>query len=182
MQREKIHTRKIVADGYRRSDGMWDIEATIQDVKHYDFQNKYHGLIASGEPFHSMWVCLTIDKCFIIQKIAVKALKGPFEICPNIVINYQRLVGVKIDRTWHREVKKKVGRVEGCTHINELILYLGTVAYQTIMPDLVRSKDDKVQDTQSKRPSALINTCHAWAENSSVTKEFLPDDYVASKK
>ena len=122
MQREKIHTRRIVADGYRRLDGMWDIEASIQDAKHYFFQNKYHGLIASGEPFHSMLVCLTIDKSFIIQKVAVRTLKGPFEMCPNIVINYQRLLGVKIDMTWHREVKKRGGRVEGCTHINELIL------------------------------------------------------------
>ena len=49
------------------------------------------------------------------------------------------------------------------------------------MPDLVRSKGDKVQDTQSKMTSTLVDTCHAWAEDSLVTKEFLPDDYIAPK-
>tara|TARA_R110002167_G_scaffold100231_2_gene261877 strand:+ start:227 stop:772 length:546 start_codon:yes stop_codon:yes gene_type:complete len=178
MLREKIHTRSVISDGYRREDGLWDIEATIQDVKHYAFQNNFHGKINPEEPYHSMWVCLTIDAYFEIKEIQVKTLKGPFEMCPNIVQNYQRLVGVKIGHAWQREVKRKVGRTEGCTHINELILYIGTVAFQTIMPDLIKKRSEKKEAGESKSEfPSIVNSCHAWAEDSLVTKKLLLDHY-----
>ena len=31
--REHIHTRRVVSQGYLRADGLWDIEAGIEDTK-----------------------------------------------------------------------------------------------------------------------------------------------------
>lgn len=33
--REHIHTRRVVSQGYLRADGLWDIEAGIEDTKTY---------------------------------------------------------------------------------------------------------------------------------------------------
>ena len=37
--REPIHTRAIDLRGYRREDGLWDIEGHLTDVKCYDFES-----------------------------------------------------------------------------------------------------------------------------------------------
>lgn len=34
--REHIHSRDIILRGYRREDGLWDIEAHLTDTKTYD--------------------------------------------------------------------------------------------------------------------------------------------------
>ena len=59
--RQHIHTRIVDCRGYRRADGLWDIEGHITDVKTYDFGNHFRGAIAAGTPVHDMWVRLTLD-------------------------------------------------------------------------------------------------------------------------
>ena len=35
-ERERVHTRRIVCEAYRRRDGLWEIEATVIDEKGED--------------------------------------------------------------------------------------------------------------------------------------------------
>ena len=51
-RREHIHSRDIRCRGFRREDGLWDIEATLEDTKTYSFANRDRGGIAAGEPIH----------------------------------------------------------------------------------------------------------------------------------
>ena len=39
-RREHIHTRDIRCRGFRREDGLWDIEVTLEDTKTYSFDNR----------------------------------------------------------------------------------------------------------------------------------------------
>jgi hypothetical protein len=39
--REPLHTRSITCRGYRRADGLWDIEGHLRDVKDYSFQTMF---------------------------------------------------------------------------------------------------------------------------------------------
>ena len=50
--RERLHTRRYVFNGYRRADGLWDIEGRMTDVKSYGFENDYRGRIEAEEPLH----------------------------------------------------------------------------------------------------------------------------------
>ena len=52
--RASIHSRDIRCCGFRREDGLWDIEATLEDTKTYSFANQDRGGIAAGEPIHRM--------------------------------------------------------------------------------------------------------------------------------
>jgi hypothetical protein len=54
--RQHIHARDI---RYRREDGLWDIEATLEDTKTYSFANRSRGGITAGEPIHRVHVRLT---------------------------------------------------------------------------------------------------------------------------
>ena len=47
-EREHLHSRQIGLMGYRRNDGLWDIEGHLTDVKTYGFKNEFRGEIAAG--------------------------------------------------------------------------------------------------------------------------------------
>ena len=49
--REHWHTRRVECFGYRRGDGMWDIEGHIVDTKTYEFPNQSRGEPVSTKPF-----------------------------------------------------------------------------------------------------------------------------------
>ena len=49
VPREPIHQRRYQFDGYRRADGLWDIDAHLTDTKTYGFKNEWRGEIAPGK-------------------------------------------------------------------------------------------------------------------------------------
>ncbi|WP_417317615.1 DUF2889 domain-containing protein [Emcibacter sp.] len=176
--RKHLHTRTITYTGFEREDGLWDIEGHMTDCKTYGFDNKWRGEIKAGEPVHEMWVRLTLDDHFVIQDIEAVTDNSPFEMCPAIVSSYKKLVGIRIGAGWRKQIRERVGGVEGCTHITELLYPLGTAAMQTMTPGLMKKAEEAGEDlSRPKRRPPILNTCHAWATTSPAVKEFLPEFY-----
>ena len=132
VARTPAHTRSITYQGFRREDGLWDIEAHMTDVKSYSFQNHFRGTIEAGEPMHEMLLRVTVDDDFVIQEVTAVTDNSPFEICPDIVEAYQSLAGIKMGPGWRRNIRQVVGGVRGCTHLTELLFPMATVAMQTL--------------------------------------------------
>lgn len=179
--RELIHHRRIDCFGYRRKDGLWDIEGHLTDVKSYPFPNKFRGEIQPGEPLHDMWLRMTLDDELTVIKVEASTDAAPFAICPAITPAFAKLEGLKIGLGWRRSVNKVLGGVQGCTHLVELLGPLATTAFQTIHSWNAQKKPK----TESDRPPPHLNTCHALARDSEVVKEHYPrwftgDDTKAS--
>lgn len=180
VKRKSLHTRRIECNGYEREDGLWDIEARMRDTKHYAFTNKFRGEMEPGTPIHDMWIRLTVDDKMVVQDIVAVTDDSPFEPCPSIVGNYKAMIGSRIGVGWRRAIKEKLGGVCGCTHLTELLGPMATVAYQTMMPELIKRKLAAMKAAGKKpdRPPGIINSCHAWASDSPVVKDEIPDFYT----
>ena len=178
-RREHIHTRAITYKGFEREDGLWDIEAHMTDTKTYAFSNDYRGEVRVGEPLHEMLLRVTIDDEFVIQDIDAATENSPFEMCPEIAINYKALIGITMGAGWRKAIRQKVGGVQGCTHLTELLFPMATVAFQTIWPRRShnRKQSDSSTNSESRRPQVL-DTCHAWATDSPVVKKNAPKYYT----
>jgi len=176
-ERQHLHTRAIVSQGFRRSDGMWDIEARLTDTKTYGFANAWRGEIAPGEPIHDMWLRLTVDDDFIVREIEVATDAAPFEICPAIAPNFQRIVGQKIGPGWNRRVKSLLGGIEGCTHLVELLGASATVVYQTLFSTRARQDPERASAARARKPMHL-DTCHALASDGEIVRRHYPEFYV----
>jgi hypothetical protein len=177
--RKHVHTRAIDYRGFEREDGLWDIEAHMTDVKTYAFKNNWRGNVEAGEPLHEMLLRVTIDDKFVIQDVAAATEHSPFEMCPAITPNYAAIIGIKMGLGWRKAIRQKIGGVQGCTHLTELLFPMATVAMQTIWPLLRHRKnqpDSEVEKT-STRP-VVLNTCHAWSTESEVVKVNAPDYYT----
>ena len=91
--REPIHTRKVTCAAYHRADDLIDIEGHLTDVKNYPVPNTWRGELAPGTPIHDMWLRLTIDHDFVIQDVEAVTDASPFQVCPAVTVNFQRLKG-----------------------------------------------------------------------------------------
>ena len=169
-KRELIHKRKVECCGYRRQDGLWDIEGHLIDTKTYDFSNMDRGQVKAGEPVHEMWLRITVDDDLVIQATEASTEYGPFSICPGAVPNFSKIKNIKIRPGFRGEVNKVVGGAHGCTHLRELLGAMATTAFQTIVP--IRSK--KANGNTAKN-TGLVGTCYAYAPGSEVVKRLWPE-------
>jgi hypothetical protein len=132
QDREPLHTRTIVIRGYRRSDGLYDIEAHLTDTKARGFLNEHRGYIQAGEPLHGMWMRMTIDDRLLIVACEAASDHTPYAICELAAPNFARLAGLRIKGGFLREAAARIGGTAGCTHLRELLQQMGTTAHQTV--------------------------------------------------
>jgi len=159
-----VHMREVVSSGYRRPDGLWDIEARMTDRKGYVVQNDYRR-VAGGGLFHDMSIRVTIDDALLIRGVEACIDAAPHRICPSIAPNYRGLVGLRIEEGFGRELRQRLGGVQGCTHLNELFTQLATTAIQTVRP--LQGAPEPVQ-------LPPIDTCHALAATGDVVARYWP--------
>ena len=171
--REALHERRIDCTGYQRADGLWDIEAHLTDAKTYSFSNAHRGEIAPGDPFHDMWLRLTLDDGLVVREVEAAIEAGPFRICGDITPAFAELKGLKVGPGWHKRVRQRLGGIHGCTHLVELLGPMGTVAYQTVLSERGRTR----KRAPDKKPGHL-DSCHALRSDGEVVKEFYPEWYT----
>jgi hypothetical protein len=189
--REAIHTRAIEINGYRRADGLYDIEAHLTDTKTFGQSNYDRGFIAAGEPVHDMWLRLTIDDQMRIVEVDAVSDKTPYLMCPAAAPNFSRLTGLRIKAGFLREANQLVGGTVGCTHLRELLQQMATTAFQTVNPAKVRQEmraegadeapgSDKVDERITEKmggPPKILNTCLAYADTGPIVKRRWPGLY-----
>jgi hypothetical protein len=191
-ERELLHSRDIVLRGYRRADGLYDIEAHLTDTKTYGSANHDRGSIDAGEPIHDMWVRLTVDDHRTIVACEASSDRTPYAICPTAAPNFARLAGLRIKPGFLSEAARRIGGSVGCTHLRELLQQIGTTAYQTIDPARAKREADAAgehnppgSDRLDMRITAkmggapaILNTCIAYSTDSPVVQRRWPHLYT----
>ena len=172
--REPIHQRRVECRGYRRADGLWDVEGHLTDTKTYGFKNDWRGELAPGEPVHDMWIRLTVDEELVVRDIEVVTDAAPFEVCAAITPDFAVIKGLRIGAGWQRAIRERLGGVHGCTHQVEMLGAMATAVYQTLFP--VRRQRERAAGTAVKPP--ILDTCHALASDGPVVKRYWPDFYT----
>jgi hypothetical protein len=167
----------VQCHGYRRQDGLWDIEGHLVDTKTYTFTNRERGEIKPGEPIHEMWLRLTVDDELLIHQVEAATDASPFSICGDVTERFKQLRGLKISRGWRRKVDHLLGGVNGCTHLVELLGPVATTAFQTIFPIKSRRKD---AHTDGKKPP-MLDSCHALATDGEIVRLHWPRFYTGPK-
>ncbi|HEY0836600.1 MAG TPA: DUF2889 domain-containing protein [Azospirillum sp.] len=184
--REHIHTREVVCRGYRRTDGLWDIEGHLTDVKSYAFNTEQRGRLEPGDPVHEMWIRLTVDDRLTVHAIEVVTEKSPYRACGDITPDFQKLVGLNVTKGWTRAVKERLGGVHGCTHLVELLGPVATTAFQTVFPILSREAETRAKAEGKRRTThgrpPLLDMCHMFSSDGEHARRHWPDHYTGERK
>ncbi|HLN25764.1 MAG TPA: DUF2889 domain-containing protein [Patescibacteria group bacterium] len=175
VEREHLHTRHVTCQGFRRADGLWDIEGRLVDTKSYGFANHDRGgRIEAGEPIHEMLLRVTVDDDLIIRHAEAVIEHAPYALCASIAPVFAGLAGVSIGPGFLRVLRGRFGGVRGCTHIVEMFGPIATAAFQTIVP--LRRRETEA----ATRPS-IIDTCHALAADGPVVAREWPQHHIGGK-
>jgi hypothetical protein len=168
VARAPLHRRAIEIQGYKREDGLYDIEGHLVDTKPHDFRLAA-GVRPAGEPVHDMWLRITVDRELRIVDAAASMDAMPYVgECNAIEPAYRKLVGLAIRPGFTQRLKELLGGVRGCTHMTELAGTLATAAFQTMA-------GQRVQDPERK--PFQLDGCHALAVTGPVVGRYYPKWY-----
>ncbi|MCP4472681.1 MAG: DUF2889 domain-containing protein [Gammaproteobacteria bacterium] len=172
--RKVAHTRVVTCHGYRRDDGLWDIEGRIVDTKPYGFKNQDRGgWIEADEALHDMSIRLTVTLELEVIDVDTVIDAAPYNYCKSANSMARNLIGLKIAPGWTDKSKRAMGLNRGCTHLTELLGPVATTAIQTITSEHIRRSESESQ----KRPPAFLNSCHTYADDGPVVKLQWPEHY-----
>jgi Protein of unknown function (DUF2889) len=167
-KREALHRRSIEITGYRRDDGLFDIEGHLLDRKDVDFRLA-SGTRPAGQAIHSMWLRLTVDRTLTIVDAEAFMEAMPFAgECDKITPDYRQLIGLSLRPGYNRKLKEIFGGIKGCTHITELAGSMATATYQTMAGQGVADPE--------KKPFSL-DGCHAQVTTGPVVAKYHPKWY-----
>jgi hypothetical protein len=176
VDRELKHTRSISVSVYKRTDGLWDVEARLTDTKAKDYKLAIGARLAS-QPVHDMTMCVSITEAFDVVEASATSHSVPYPgYCEAITPSYKQLVGLNLLKNFNREVRARLGRTSGCTHITELTAVMPTAAVQAFSGEIKRPATNASQGTEgsSDSPPFYIDGCHALVRSGSAVQNFYP--------
>jgi len=171
--RTELHLRRIEMRGYRRDDGMYEIDGRVTDTKARDLVTMGGTRIAANTPIHDMWVRLVVDDTLLVHDVIAVSDSTPFEVCKEAVAPMRAIIGERIKSGWTNMVKLKLGGATGCTHLMELLIPLATAAYQTLT-EVRLARPDPVNAVG--RP-LKIDSCYAYAATRDIVRHKWPAYY-----
>ena len=174
-RRRLMHRRSVECIGYLRDDGLWEVEARLVDTKPFAQRDRYRGLLQPGEPVHDIALRLAVDDRMTIIEAESTMRATPYPTCIEVEPILQRLVGERIGKGWRELVRQKIGRLETCTHLAELLGPAVTALFQTMSYGKTPEHHDSLdsQRNAGERPF-FIGGCHSWRTDGPIVAEMFP--------
>jgi hypothetical protein len=172
--RTELHLRRIEMRGYRRDDGLYEVDGRVTDTKSNPLTLEHRGDIPPGAPVHDMWVRLVLDEDLVVRDIVAATDAAPYDECPEAVAAMKSMIGAQIRAGWATVVKERLGGAKGCTHLMELLIPMATAAFQTLSE--LRLARPPIRDREG-RP-LKIDSCYAFSRHRAIVKRRWPSFYV----
>lgn len=168
------HTRNLQVEFYLREDGLWDIEAHFFDVKPFDLEVTSL-VIPANRPVHDFWIRVTTDAQSNIVGVHIVFDQVPFKgYCEKIEPEYQKLIGLNLLHHFRQNVRERLGKTAGCTHMNELVELLPYVAVQVLIFGEKDAREKAAFQKKGERPFHL-DGCHALKLDGPVVAQLYPE-------
>ncbi len=179
VTRKELHFRRIEMRGWERSDGLYEVEGHVTDQKPYVFTAVSGGkVVPAGEHIHDMGVKLVIDLEMQVLEVSTFTTSAPYHDCMSAGTALQSLKGQRIASGWSSEVRRLLGGAQCCTHLMEILIPMGTAAFQSLTM-IRQAQPDKLR---ANGTPAKVDSCYAYAANREIVMKRWPDFYTGSKE
>ena len=169
VPRHIVHTRSIVCRGFRREDGLLDLEGRFIDTRPFPYDSEWRGQTPAGAALHHMQLRMTVDSTRHIVALVSAMPSTPFESCEEVNINFQRLVGLSIGRGFRKELLERLGGSEGCTHILGLLTAMSAAAVQSFTSNFYAPRSPGVPaPIRIWNLDAMIDSCYSYRKDGAL--------------
>jgi len=182
LGREQVHTRQIICKAFRRRDGWWEIEGSVNDEKAEDVVFRSRPTLRAGETMHLLSLKLVIDNDYTIHAADARTTTAPWPACGETDAAYRKLVGLRIGPGFSQQVREHLGGSLGCTHLTDLLGQLANTYMQASWPDRMRrlwTLDADPRRWPDLSALQFVGQCHAWREDGEALQLEYPE--LASK-
>ena len=111
----------------------------------------------------------------ILKALGLGTLAGMTGGCDAVGPAYQKLIGLNLVKKFRDGVKERLGGVQGCTHITEMLAGLPTAAIQSFAGEM------REERPPGRKPFQLDH-CHAMDTGGETVKKWYPEWYAAKEK
>ena len=129
----------------------------------------------AGRPVHDIGLRLAIDDSMTVREAEATLRATPYPTCIEVEPILNRLIGERIGSGWRELVRRKIGRLETCTHLMELLGPAVTTLFQTMSHGKEPEGRDSLEDQQrlGQRPF-FIGGCHSWRTDGPIVAAMFP--------
>lgn len=169
---KKIHSRKIEVSTYDYGEQRIIVEGVLKEERFHDSH------LITGEKFprgtiHHMVIRLLVNcSNLMIEDADVELITVPREICKETMDSLESIKGLLITKGFTLKVKKIAGGNKGCTHLVELLQAMAPAVLQGYAAKRAQNQVPLDSDQAKMILQFLINTCHAWHEDSPFVEKF----------
>jgi hypothetical protein len=179
ITREELHFRRIDMRGWRRSDGLFEVEGRVTDRKPHAFKvPNGTKVVPPNAALHDMGVKLVFDDDMWVHDVFAFTDAAPYADCIAAGSSLQTLKGMRIAAGWSTEVTRRLAGANSCTHLMQLLIPMGTTAFQSLSMLRMERPDELNAEGQPKK----INSCYAYAADRSIVMHKWPAFYTGKKQ
>ena len=171
--RQLKHRRQIDVQVFARGDGLWEVDATLSDVKTRPAPMP-DGLRPAGAPIHDMLLRLVVNERLDIVEAGSQTRAMPYPgQCGDHGDAYGRLVGLNLMQDFRKKLRERVGGVLACTHLTELAQTLPTAVVQAFAGEVIDTRGN----AQGAAQPFQLDRCHALRRDGEAVRLHYPRWY-----
>jgi hypothetical protein len=167
-----VHERKLEIRTYPLEEGRVIVEGWLRDERlifgyHRDGSGRPPGVV------HWMGVRLLLGgRPITILEAEAEMPTTPNTLCPTVAETVKKIVGLPVVAGFSDQVRKRLGGVEGCSHMMHLILAMGPAglhgfwAHQSRKPHPIPKSFEEIEGLPY-----LINSCQLWSEDGPLIRQ-----------
>jgi hypothetical protein len=165
--RERLHSRTMTIETFDTGEETITVEGTLEDRRFFSSRAfSRSGTVEPGFIHH-----LTVTMKLALPRLEITDIEAgmpviPHAECIEIKDAVKRLKHIVIRPGFTDEVQRLFGKTQGCIHMMNLILAMGSAAVQGMWSYYSRKKMD---DGQAKMPDVdetmLLDSCWVWRKD-----------------
>ncbi len=163
---------------FRRSDGLFEIEARVVDRKPHELPPPPGArLVRANEPLHDLGLRMVFDDSLVVRAIEPFTTLAPYPVCPDGGRALQSVVGLRMTGGWGREVRNRLSGARSCTHLMELLTPVATTAHQALRG----FRSGRPEPTDANGRPAKIDSCYAFRADGEVVLRRWPAFHLPTR-
>jgi len=174
-KKDELHTRKMNLSTYDADDNCIVLEGELIDSNLIELTRISGDILKPGGIVHHMIIRLLVGPPGLTIKDAEAEMPHyPHEECIETRKSLEKVIGISIESGFSENVKKILGGSKGCSHLNALLITMGSEAVQGYYTKVLRTPYISVHDKYKKSETKKMkDKCFVFRKDGPTYNEMM---------